>query len=267
MQPEKTGLRLPRSLELLLAVVVVLELIAPFFAKSYGVDGPSQLNLIRQFTGLVAQGALFPRWAPDGAFGFGIGSFYFYPPVAFYLSSAVRFVTGSVNAPFLYQMTGLLATILSFFAARPLLRFLGASNYGMNLGAVLYAFAPFRIAEIYSRSSISSHVAYIFVPLVWYGLVAIIRPKHTIRGQSIVVLGISSALLALSSIPLTLATSLCVTIAGIAIWREITWQTIMNAAIAALLAAGISAFHFSAVLAAKPYAQLGDLTVFNPNSF
>jgi hypothetical protein len=256
--------RLSRALEVLLAFVVLLELIAPFFAKSYGVDGPSQLNLIGEFTGLVSRGVLLPRWVPDGVFGFGIGSFYFYPPVAFYLSSVMRVVTCSTNVQFLYQMTGLIATILSFFAARPLLRSLGASNYSMNLGALLYAFAPFRIAEIYSRSSISSHVAYIFVPLVWYGLIAIIKSNGATRAKSILALGISSALLALSSVPLTLATALCVMIAGLAAWRMVTWRVVRDAALAALLAMGISAFHFSAVLAAKPYTQLGDLTVFDP---
>ena len=264
MQTEKTEFRLPRSLEILLGIVVLLELIAPFFAKSYGVDGLSQLNLIGEFTGLVNRGVFLPRWAPDGVFGFGIGSFYFYPPVAFYLSSIVRFVTGSGNVQFLYQMTGLIATVLSFFAARPLLRYLGASRYSMNLGALLYAIAPFRIAEIYSRSSISSHVAYIFVPLVWYGLAAIVRSNDADRAKSILVLGISSALLALSSIPLTLATALCVAIAALAVWREIRVKTILDLALAALLAMGISAFHFSAVLSAKPYAQLSDLTVINP---
>ncbi len=263
-EPLTVEFRLPRVLEILLAIVVLLELIAPFFAKSYGVDGPSQLNLIGKFTGLVMRGVLLPRWAPNGVFGFGIGSFYFYPPIAFYLSSIMRFVTGSGNVQFLYQMTGLVATILSFFAARPLLRLLGASRYSMNLGALLYAFAPFRIAEIYSRSSISSHVAYIFVPLVWYGLVALIRSNDVARAKTILELGISSAFLALSSVPLTLATALCVAIAGLVVWREIRLRTIADIALAAVIAVGISAFHFSAVLAAKPYAQLGDLTVYDP---
>ncbi|HET6402589.1 MAG TPA: hypothetical protein VFH95_14485 [Candidatus Kapabacteria bacterium] len=256
--------RLPLALEILLGIAVALELAAPFFAKSYGVDGPSQLNLIGQFTNLVSRGVLLPRWVPNGVFGFGIGSFYFYPPVAFYISSIVRLVTGATDVRFLFQMTGLAATILSFFAARPLLRALGASRYGTNLGALLYAFAPFQIAEIYSRSSISSHVGYIFVPLVWYGLVAIAGRTRLTRLQSIVVLGVSSALLALTSVPLALAMMLCIAIAGIVARRYLTRSVLADAALAAALALALSAFHFTAVLSARPYAQLGDLTVSNP---
>ncbi|HEX5316315.1 MAG TPA: hypothetical protein VFX22_06660, partial [Candidatus Kapabacteria bacterium] len=242
----------------------MLELAAPFLAKSYGVDGQSQLNLLREFTGLVFHGVLLPRWVPDGVFGFGIGSFYFYPPVAFYLSSLVRLITGSTDTQFLFQMTGLVATVITFFAARPLFRALGASKYGTNLGALLYAFAPFQIAELYSRSSLSSHVGYIFVPLVWYGLIAIMGGTRLPRSTAIVVLGVFSALIALASIPLTLAMALCVAIAGIVMWRRITPQAIVNAVIAGLLAATLCAFHFSAVLSARPYAQLKDLTVIFP---
>ncbi len=256
--------RLPRALVFLLGVAVILELIAPFFAKSYGVDGPSQLNLISQFTGLVSRGVLFPRWAPEGVFGFGIGSFYFYPPVTFYISAFVRLITGVTDPPFLYQMTGLCGTVLSFFAVRPLLRLLGASKYGVNWGALLYAFAPLRIAEIYSRSSISSHFAYTFVPLVWFGLIGIIQSRGASRGRWIVILGFSAALLALSSVPLALATGLCIALAGVVAWRKITFLALLEVVLAALLALGISAFHFSAVLAAMPFAQLSDLTVVNP---
>jgi hypothetical protein len=51
LMKNRSEIRLPKVLEILLGIVVALELVAPFFAKSYGVDGPSQLNMIRQFTG------------------------------------------------------------------------------------------------------------------------------------------------------------------------------------------------------------------------
>lgn len=256
--------RLPRVLEVLLGIAVGLELIAPFFAKSYGVDGLSQLNLLNQFVDLVSHGVLLPRWAPQGVFGFGIASFYFYPPVAFYIGAFIHAVSGSTAPRFLFQMTGLVATIFSFFAARPLLQALGTSRYETNLGALLYAFAPFQIAEIYSRSSLSSHVAYVFVPLVWFGLVAITGRTRFRRVASIAVLGISSALLCLTSVPLALAMMLIIVIAGIVSHRFLTRKILGDAALAAVLAAALSAFHFSAVLSASPYVQLGDLTVINP---
>jgi hypothetical protein len=263
--PERAGFRLPSILKVLLGVMIALELIAPFVAQTYGVDGPSQLNMIAQFTRLVSQGVALPSWAPDAFFGFGSATFYFYPPVAFYLASLVHFITGSLDAKFLFQMTGLVATMLSFFSARSFLRYLGASRYGRNLGALLYAFAPFRIAEIYSRSSISSHVAYVLIPLFWYGLVAISnrRPGMS-RLKAVVFLGIAAALLALSSVPLILATTLCVIITAIVFRKELSFEAVWSALWAVCIAIGLSAFHFFGVVSAAPFAQLNDLTVFDP---
>ena len=258
------SMRLPRPLEIILAVVVLLELAAPFFDKSYGVDGPSQLNLVAQFAHLFSHGVLFPRWAPQGVFGFGIGSFYFYPPITFYIGGLVHVVSGIEDAHVLYQMTGLVATILCFFSARPLLRALGGTNYAVNVGALLYSFAPLQIAELYSRSSLSSHVAYIFVPLVWYGLLAIAGRTRLKRVPAIVVLGVSSALSALTSVPLTLAMIICIAIVALTALPNLRKETYINAIMTGFLALALAAFHFMAVLSARPYAQLQDLTVVNP---
>ena len=258
------GVRLPRILEILLGLVVVLELLAPFFDRSYGVDGQSQLNLLAQFTDLVSHGVLFPRWAPQGVFGFGIGSFYFYPPITFYIGAMVHLVTGITNVHVLFQITGLIATILCFFSARLLLQALGGTRYAVNVGALLYAFAPLQIAELYSRSSLSSHVAYVFVPLIWYGLLAIAGRTRLRRVPAIIVLAVAAALSALTSVPLTLAMMLCVAIVALIAFPNLEKETYVNAILAALVALLLSAFHFSAVLSAQPYAQLRDLTVVNP---
>jgi hypothetical protein len=110
--------RLPRALEILLALVVVLELIAPFTTNTYGIDGRLQVNMIGQFTRLVSEGVLIPRWVPDGFHGFGAASFYFYPPVMLYMASIIRILFGLTDPYALYQMTGLAATVASFFTAR-----------------------------------------------------------------------------------------------------------------------------------------------------
>lgn len=255
--------RRPRAFELLLGVVVALELAAPFVANSYGVDGPSQLNLIKEFTGLVAQGVWLPRWAPEGFLGFGVASFYFYPPLAFYIATAIRLVTGVADPRFLFQATGLLTTIASVFTARYLMHTLGARGWKQNLAALLYAFAPFQIAELYSRSSITTHVGYTFLPLVWAGLVLIVRDKgHGYRGAAL--FGIASALLALTNVPFAMLTAVCIGIAALVSWRKITPSIVAKAALGALLAACLTSFHFASVIFARPFARLEDLHVIDP---
>src|ERR1035441_730047 len=108
------------------AFLIVLELIGPFVSNSYGPDGGFHLYWIQQFTKLNAEGIFFPRWIPDGYSGFGSASFYFYPPLTYYLASLIHIVSGLTAPTALFQTTSLIATAGSFFTARTLLRSIGA---------------------------------------------------------------------------------------------------------------------------------------------
>jgi hypothetical protein len=259
--------RLPRTLEILLALAVLLELIAPFTTKTYGVDGRLQVNMIDQFTRLVSEGVLIPRWVPDGFHGFGAASFYFYPPVMLYVASVFRLLFSLTDPYALYQMTGLTATVASFFTARILLKSIAQSKYQINMGALLFAFAPFRLADLYGRSNLATHVAYVFIPLVWYGLIEIVRQKNSRHIKRIVQLGISSALLALTNVPAVLATSVCIGIAAIVVRKQLTLHAATAAATAAVIAAGLCAFHFFAAIALGPFAYLSSLDGGDPQFF
>ncbi len=257
-------LRLPRPLEVVLCVVILLELVAPFVAKTYGVDGPSQLNLVKQFTRLVSAGVWIPRWVPEGYSGFGVASFYFYPPLSLYVASLIRIITGIIDPKVLYQMTGLIATVASFFTARVLLRSLGSRGYQLAIGSVLYAFAPMRIAELYSRSSLSTSVGYIFLPLVWAGLVLIVQGKGKWDVKGILLFGIASALLALTSVPFAVLTGICIVIAAIVFRRHITPHVLIGVALGGLLALMLTAAQLASILFASPFARLEDLRVTEP---
>src|SRR5438128_704208 len=120
------GSFVPRSLVILLGAVVLLELVAPFTANFWGVDGPELLRLIGQFSRLFASGVLIPRWSPEAFSGFGAPTFAFYPPAAFYACGLVRVLTGLSDPALQFQITSVLATVASFFAARALVKLLGA---------------------------------------------------------------------------------------------------------------------------------------------
>ncbi len=259
METEKPPFRLPRSLEILLGVVVILELIAPFVTTTYGVDGGLHLNWIHQFTDLISEGVLLPRWAPTGFYGFGAATFYFYPPVTFYIASLFRMATGITDPAVLYQLTGLAATIGSFVTARVLLRSIGTANYQRNLGALLYAFAPFRMAELYSRSSLSTCVAYAILPLVWLGVIEVIRTDQQGGIRPIVLLAFCSALLVLTNIPLTSVTLICMAIAAFRYWKLLSFRSIRDLIVAAMITIGLVAFHLTSVIAARPFTRLEDL--------
>lgn len=238
--------------------MIILELLAPFVARTNGVDGPSQLNLESQFNGLLAQGIWFPRWSLEGFHGFGSPAFYFYPPLAFYATGVLRLLSGVSDPKVLFQAVGLLATIASFFSARGLLLAIGSARTQAALGALLYAFGPFRIAELYSRSSLSSHVAYIFLPLVWWGLVHLFRDRELgSRALSGVLLfSVAFALLVLTSIPLASVTIVTMLVAAVIFRRELQVGAIGRFGLAAALATSLVAFYIIPVVIYQPFVKL-----------
>ncbi len=258
MSDKSKTFRLPVALYILLGIVVVLELAAPFFARTNGVDGPSQLNLETQFNSLLSQGIVFPKWVPQGFHGFGSPAFYFYPPLAFYATGILQLLSGVSKPDILFQAVGLLATLASFFAARKLLLAIGSVRNQALLGAALYAFAPFRIAELYSRSSLSSHVAYIFLPLVWCGLVQIFgnwqSGGKTWKGT--LLFSVSFALLMLTSIPLAVVTIVTMLVAAAVFRRELRAGAVWRLALGTVLTIGLVAFYVIPVVLYEPYVKL-----------
>jgi hypothetical protein len=252
--------RLPRWLEVLGVLVILLELIAPFVSSTFGTDGPSQVYLAERFSDLLAKGVLFPTWLPEGFSGHGSPSFYFYPPGAFYLAAVVRFATGIASPERLFHATALVATLASILTARQLLRQFSASRYRLLIGSLIYAFGPYRIAELYSRSSLSSHVGYAILPLVWYGVLKVVTADRLSARRYSVLLGLSSAALVLTSVPLALLTAVTAAVAGIVWHRHLrairVWTRLL---VAGVLAAALSAFHFVRVIEYGNDAQLNVL--------
>jgi hypothetical protein len=257
--------RFPGTLEVLLALVVVLELLAPFVSRTYGVDGGYHLSWIGEFTNLVGRGVYVPRWIPEAYSGFGAPSFYFYPPLTYYIASGFRALTGVTDAKILFQLTGLFATVASFFSVRMLLGGLGSRRYQKNIAALLYAFAPLRIAELYSRSNLSVHVGYIFLPLVWYGIVLIVHAQQEDRIRGILIFTVSISLLALTNVPLLFVTLTGIAIAAILFYKRITRTIIAEVAISGLIVILLTAFHYFTVLSFMQDSSITGLLVVRPD--
>ncbi len=264
VRASQKAFRLPRALEILLGVVVVLELVAPFTSTTFGVDGSYHLHWLSEFTDLIAHGVWIPHWIPGAYFGFGAPSFYYYPPLTYYLGSIFRMVFGITDPRWLFQLTGLLATIASFASARLLFGVFSTSSYQKNIGALLYAFAPLRIADLYSRSNLSAHVSYVFVPFVWYGILLFFKPGTRQRNALLVFSG-SIACLLLTNIPIFLLTISGIVLAAFMYRKQLRFSIVRNAMVAVLLAMGLTAFYWSSILSFRNDANLGDLLLVQPD--
>ncbi|MFI5201301.1 MAG: hypothetical protein ACHQNE_02825, partial [Candidatus Kapaibacterium sp.] len=109
----------------------------------------------------------------------------------------------------------------------------------------LYAFAPFRIAELFSRTSMPSHMAYAILPLLWCGLYEIVAFEQEPRG--IAMTAISAAMLFLTTIPLTVGTAAIIVLAAGVERKRLTIRIIRKLAVAVAICVGLCAYQLISV--------------------
>ncbi len=257
--------RLSRGLQILLGLVILLQLIAPFFAKTDGVDASHLIWWNSRFWLMLKSGILFPHWINDSFGGLGAPALYFYPPMMFYESAIVQMLTGISDASQLFQLTGLLATIGSYFSAKLLLDHISASRWQAMVGAALFAFAPFRIAELYNRSG-SAHFGYAFFPLVWYAILLLHESDSNSRQKGIILLAVSCALICLSNIPLTVLTVVTMVLGGLAQWEKLRWRLIRDVIFGGVLSILLVAFFLIPIFQYRSYSHLEQVWLVNGQS-
>src|SRR2546421_10864524 len=87
----------PRTLrrDVALIVLVAVAAMTPELLLGLTVSDSFRYNLLwpEQFSALVRDGHLYPRWLPHAWSGLGNPTFYFYPPLFFWVSAAIDAVT------------------------------------------------------------------------------------------------------------------------------------------------------------------------------
>ena len=164
-----------------------------------------------QFTELLRQGILYPRWLPASFDGLGSPVFYFYGPIAFYLTGLfglLGFSTyGSILAAF---TTGMLTSGVSMY------QWLKGWTGQALAGACLYMAAPYHLIDFHRRGALAEFTAFALIPLVALAL------KRSAQERKIGMLAIIYALLIMTHLPVALLTSLLLILPlGIATgWRD-----------------------------------------------
>ncbi len=159
---------------LLLIVLVALFPIAPLLQPGYpweAHDARHSVYFLFEFDRGIQDGNLYPRWQPDFAFGYGYPFFNIYGPLAFYAAEALHplglgFV-GAVKAVFA------LSVVASGLAMYGFVKRALGRRPGL-VAAVAYMVIPYRLVDLYVRAGLAESVAYVFVPLVLWGVWAAI---------------------------------------------------------------------------------------------
>jgi len=150
---------------LFIASIPLVDLLHPGIPVTH--DGPDHVARIANFYQSFSEGNIVPRWAANLNWGFGHPILMFLYPLPSYIASFFHFIGFSfVDSTKLVFAVAYIASVLAMFAW-------AQAQWGTVSGIVaglLYGFAPYRFVDLYVRGAIGEHVAFVFPPLILYGI-------------------------------------------------------------------------------------------------
>jgi hypothetical protein len=252
---------------LLLVLLFSLFPISPLLQPGYpwdAHDARHSVYFLFEFDRGIQDGNLYPRWQPDFAFGYGYPFFNIYGPLSTYAGEAFYLLgagyTGAIKIVFA------LSVVFSGLAMYGFVKQVLGRRSAL-VAAVAYMVIPYRLVDLYVRAALAESVAYVFVPLVLWGVWAAL---HRPRVANVVGLAFAYAALMFTSPLVTLLLTLILVFytAFLALarvneqrpWRQLSrkslWPSLVHLgrvllppAIGLLLGLGLSAtFAFPAML-------------------
>ena len=163
------------------------------------------LTWAAQFSEQVRSGTLYPRWLADSYLGLGAPSFYFYPPLGFWVDALLSVATfDGLSTSYRLSITSALLLLASGFGMRAWLQQEGAGPTAALLGGIAYMAAPYHLADHYIRGAFAEFVAYTTLPFTLWAL-ALVARRHAAGPPA---LALCYAALVMSHLPTALLISL-----------------------------------------------------------
>lgn len=164
-------------------------------------DGQDHVARIANFYASLSEGHIVPRWAANLNWGYGHPILMFLYPLSSYVASLFHV------AGFSFVDSTKLVFAVAYIASALTMYVWAATAWGTAAGitaSVLYAFAPYRFVDLYVRGAIGEHMAFVFPPLICYGLVILSRAKHIWSPYAMTIVAFGTTLLILSHNALSL---------------------------------------------------------------
>ncbi len=177
-----------------LLIVIFLSLFAvlPLFNSGFfPMHDDTQVARIFEMAKSLSMGSFPVRWVPDLGYGFGYPIFNYYAPLAYY--TGAFFVLLGINALMATKITMGLAMILPGIFMYFLVKELFGKPAAV-VSALFYTFAPYHALDLYVRGDLSEIFGYIFIPLIFYGLIKSYK-KRNIYYFSITALGFAAVII------------------------------------------------------------------------
>lgn len=174
----------------LLSLIPLLDLIHPGLPLTH--DGPDHVARIANFYQSLNEGNIVPRWAGNLNWGYGHPILMFLYPLPSYITSFFHFIGFSlVDSTKLFFAISYIASMIAMFLWASA-AFGGVPGF---LAAIIYGFAPYRFVDLYVRGAIGEHAAFIFPPLICWGLLVVATKCGSLLATLAVSLGTAGFLL------------------------------------------------------------------------
>ncbi len=138
-------------------------------------DGQDHVARIANFYASLSEGNIVPRWAANLNWGYGHPILMFLYPMPSYVASFIH------SVGFSFVDSTKLVFALAFVFSIVFMYVWVSSAWGKAAGlvaAVLYGFAPYRFVDLYVRGAIGEHMAFVFPPLICYGIFKLSKEKN-----------------------------------------------------------------------------------------
>ena len=100
--------------------------------------------------------------------GAGYGSSLFYPDFLLYLPALFRVAGMGINLS--YHLFVAICFAAGYFSAYQCMKLITGSVYSATIAAVVLTLCQYHIDDVYTRSAVGEYTAFIFLPLVLYGI-------------------------------------------------------------------------------------------------
>lgn len=134
---------------------------------------------------------LFPNIYSNYLNGYGYGNPLFYPDIFLYFPAFLNYIGLSVGLS--YNIFLVIISILSCFTMYITVKGISKSKYAGIISSIIYAFASYRLTDMFTRAALGETLAFIFAPLIIYGIYHIIYDDY--KKFYILVIGMSGLIL------------------------------------------------------------------------
>lgn len=134
---------------------------------------------------------LFPSIYSNYLNGYGYGNPLFYPDIFLYVPAFINYLGLSINTS--YKIFIILVNFFSIISMYITVKGISKSKYAGIISSIIYAFASYRLIDVFSRAALGEALAFIFIPLIIYGIYNIIYGDY--KKFYILVIGMSGLIL------------------------------------------------------------------------